>query len=152
MSEEQKSKICPFCEGRIAIESMSCNYCGSQLDNVVHLHRDQNDLFSDEGFDSVLTPAYLDEAQKEQTDPEYESTESKDKAPAGKGVFSLFLVALAIQLSTIALLLLFFAEEGALVFEFNSAYWPVYLFVALPMLYWGLQSFDDLDKESSSES
>ena len=131
---------------------MSCNYCGSQLDNVVHLHRDQNDLFEEDSYDSVLTPPYLDESEKQGgEDQEYERQDVK-KSTTGNGLLSLFLVGLSIQLTTIALMLLFFSENGSLVLSFNSAYWPVYLFIALPLLYWGIQSLDDVNKDFSNES
>lgn len=152
MSEEQRSKICPFCEGRIPIQSMNCNYCGSGLDNIVHLHRDQNDLFSEDGFDSVLTPPYLDENTNDEQQEQLPSDGVVKKQSESKGLVSLFLLCFSVQLTVIALMLLFFSEDGALVFEFNAAYWPVYLFISLPLLYWGVQSFDAFDKDFTSES
>lgn len=152
MGEDQRSKICPFCEGRIPVEAMSCNYCGSSLDNVVHLHRDQNDLFSEDGFDSILTPPYLDEDANEGDEDEYKSQDAAETKQESKGLFSLFLIGLSVQLTVVALMLLFFSQDGFLQLEFNAAYWPVYLFISLPLLYWGIQSFDTTDKDFKSDS
>lgn len=50
---------------------------------------------------------------------------------------SLLLLSLGVFLLTLGLLLFFFAEEGSITLQWNTNYWFLYCFLALPALYFG---------------
>lgn len=52
---------------------------------------------------------------------------------------SLLLLSLGVFLITLGLLLFFFAEEGSVTLQWNTNYWFLYCFLALPALYFGFR-------------
>lgn len=52
---------------------------------------------------------------------------------------SLLLLSLGVFLLTLGFLLFFFAEEGSVTLQWNTNYWFLYCFLALPALYFGFR-------------
>ena len=103
-------KLCPQCEGEIDKDALHCLYCGSDLGTL-----------------QGTSPAVQERVAEAPSEP------------ATASLFSLVLVLSGTLFLIYALFLLFFSTDGVLILRWDASYWFVYLFVALPLLIWGLR-------------
>ena len=166
MSTAVKKKLCWNCEGNVSRQADNCPYCG------VYLHRENDD--HDEEYDEIeeedITPPYQPEptnskqmdpiiptppyaAQESPTAPEaYIQQAAKPLLQLSSGwkavVFPLtFLLAGSVFL-LFGLILFLFSQNGTLTLQWNGEYWYAYLLVALPLLYLGWNTLQNLSDES----
>ncbi len=150
----EKVKMCPFCEGNIAIDATDCTYCGSSL---VKTRKAKPIYHNEESLASLYDPPYsphkrgaapvsepeiptqIYTREEEKFNSREAKEENLDTAENLKeeGLGSLLLLSLGGQLFTLAWVLFFFSHHGRLVLEWKSRYWMVYLAVSLLFLYQG---------------
>ena len=68
----------------------------------------------------------------------FDATSASDEM-GNSDALSLLLLSLGVFLLTLGLLLFFFAEEGSVTLQWNTNYWFLYCFLALPALYFGFR-------------
>lgn len=161
MKERDRQKICSHCEGRIAVESDTCLYCGMPL--LEGKFPEKGDL--QDSLDSLYPPPYSNRNTADmKIDKEYTSpfktaqkdttfgglalpseastlTEKKDK---GDGGLAFVLMALlGSNLLILGIMQCFFSEEGFLRLEWSSQYWFILCLISLPLLYFGMKKREE---------
>lgn len=79
-------------------------------------------------------------------DEEVLDTTSVSDEIGNSDALSLLLLSLGAFLLTLGLLLFFFAEEGSVTLQWNTNYWFIYCFLALPALYFGFRYLGKIHK------
>lgn len=163
MRPKDRQKMCSHCEGRIAIESMTCPYCGTLCigDSTAN---SQAAMSSQESLSSLYPPPYSNRNSFEmKTDKDFGNKFKAPQAsvdnPFGKmpfqanasslavekekeekaGFMPLLLVLLGSNLLTLGLMQGMFSEGGFLRLEWSSKYWFFYCLFSLPMIYFGIK-------------
>lgn len=143
---KEKIKLCPFCEGSVALEAEECRYCGSSLMKVGVKVRAPYQ--TEESLAGLYDPPYSPERSRLGIETVQEEEEEvveqpavraviKEDAEEGNRLGAILLLSLGGQLFTLAWLLLFFSDQGRVSLEWASKYWPVYLGLSVVMLYQG---------------
>lgn len=86
-----------------------------------------------------LTPSKIEEEL-------FEVTSASDEI-GNSDALSLLLLSLGGFLLTLGLLLFFFAEEGSITLQWNTNYWFLYCFLALPALYFGFRYLAKIEEK-----
>lgn len=145
MQGKTKSKLCWNCEGSAPYEAENCPYCGVYLSPLA--------LGDDQDTQNLFSPPYRVEdaarSVEETNETPYTSfQESNDVSsnPIDETVaiqssshpaLSLVAVLAGFVFFLFGLALGLFAEDGTLTLRWSSAYWYLYLIVAIPLLVWG---------------
>jgi hypothetical protein len=145
MSATQKKKLCWNCEGSAPLHLDNCPFCG------VYLNRTADE----EGEERIVhTPPYqlVSPVETENTGEEEKAAGDKvsvaafSSLPETKDLFlSFFFLLTGALLLFFGLLLLLFSRQGTFTLQWDGSYWPFYLSVAVPLLFFGLYSLRRLD-------
>lgn len=87
-----------------------------------------------------VTPSKIEEEEL------FDVTSASDEI-GNSDALSLLLLSLGGFLLTLGLLLFFFAEEGSITLQWNTNYWFLYCFLALPALYFGFRYLGKIEKK-----
>ncbi len=159
MGVKTKVKMCPFCEGDIDINATVCKYCGSSLNT-----KPINDSLYETGdsLASLYDPPYAPNKRSKQHGVPYndykdevyenkneeknkENQENTDNEEEERSSLSAILfLSIGSTLFTIAWFLFFFSDNGQVVLELKSRYWPFYLIASLPLIYHGYKKINKL--------
>ncbi|MBA3603562.1 MAG: hypothetical protein H0W50_07975 [Parachlamydiaceae bacterium] len=120
MVENDKRKMCWNCEANISFEADTCPYCRASIIPSM------NDI----------------QENSEEVDDEEDASIQNDEG-------SLVAMTMALLMGgsfffLFSLLLFFFSNNGYFVLRWSDSYWFLYLFVALPMLYFGIVNLQRL--------
>lgn len=173
MSESEKVKMCPFCEGDVPVQASLCKYCGSSLakeDAKSSFYATEQDSLS-----SLYEPPYSAAKKRQDTEqavdkdyydaPEFSSEDSEEYTPVEKKpkkskkakakkkkeslqVGALLLMSLGGHLFTLGWILCFFSDHGRVVLEWNSHYWFLYLVFSCPFFYQGWKRLEESTEDS----
>lgn len=166
METKERVKLCPFCEGMIAIEAKVCRFCGSTISHEEAKEPSPYEI--DDSLASMYSPPYAPNKTQPEQPPatpqpssyEYEEPhaqhryreeevsykkqteetkeEEKEAEVAEEShIGALLLLSIGAQLFTLSWLLFFFSDHGRLTLEWKSRYWVLYLIISLPLLYHG---------------
>ncbi|MCH9811685.1 hypothetical protein K0U07_02855 [bacterium] len=157
MDNNEKMRMCPYCEGTVPLDSSSCRFCGSSFEEGSSR---QKGIISEDRDDAYYNPPYAPanpEAQAESIYyPEndelppsaaasgYVEEEDKETDEEKGHILALALLSTGAMFVTLSLLLFFFSEHGRLVLEWKSRYWSLYLILGAPLLYYGFQKLRKL--------
>ncbi len=151
MDNEEKMRMCPYCEGSVPLDSPSCRFCGSSFEEGSERLKGVSPDAMEE--DSYYNPPYApnpEAAAESIYYPEnddldssasyhYKQEEEEEVAEEKGHIFALALLSAGAMLFTLSLLLLFFSEHGRLVLEWKSRYWSLYMLIGAPLLYYGFK-------------
>ncbi len=155
METKEKLKLCPYCDGRVPIETTECLYCGELFGEGVTKEKPKQKSRLEEmrplaeSLASSYEPPYVAKSHTKPGVPNFSPRREETLAPpvaqeepeeAKKNVFSLLLLSIGSHLFTLGWLMFFFAEKGRLTLEWKSRYWPLYVLLSLPPLYYGIRS------------
>lgn len=153
MSARPKKKLCWNCEANVQFGIEACPYCGVAIETENQKSQDTKrgnirppyklvDSQSDQGVPKspfATIPQQMNDEQADESNIADEVAEKSEEDPRliittmamlmGGGIFFLF-----------GLILLLFSNEGYLQLRWNDDYWFIYLLIALPMLYLGIQN------------
>jgi hypothetical protein len=161
MKPTDKHKLCSHCEGRIALEAITCPYCNAEQTPAA-----AKATVSSSVPNSLYTPPYTNKGLRYSVS----GTESAPAAPdtfksvapttesptptiaaqkeiaqeAPNHFWPLFTLSLASIMATLGLLQLFFSDNGLLRLEWDSSYWFVYCIAALPLFFFGIKKVNQL--------
>jgi hypothetical protein len=171
MENKDLTKLCPNCDGSVAMDVTICPYCGSSVfeinENNVQSKSDDSvkSLSAKETLDSLYPPPYrprsydapiekepikeekiiLNKKQTEaETQEEEEEEEEYEEEDYKSSLLPTILFYLGINILFFSILLLIFSKEGFLNLKFNSKYWYGYLIAALPLVLFGYRKLRDL--------
>ena len=163
MNKVKEKKRCWNCNGDVPVTSMQCMHCGADVSSEQDL-----DILQKSPYQFVHTnnqnayKAQLEDELSAQRPPyttdsyaEYNANaENLDKNNSiihknlRQGLKPLFLLLPGAVLFIFSLFLFFFAKNGVLILRWKSFVWPFYLFISLPLLYYGWKSLNHLDDET----
>lgn len=151
MQPNQRTKMCPNCEGNVAMEVSICPYCGSSVftktENIVSSKTNDNvkSLSYEETLASLYPPPYKPKVMEDSLEKEEEKVEQKDAVKIEKSSFlPTILFWMGVNLVIFSLILLFFSKDGFLVLKWNANYWYLYSLVSFPLLYFGFKGLNNL--------
>lgn len=142
-NEEQKK--CYQCEELIHPYAESCPYCGCTFE----LSSEQQQFT--ESIPSSVYQRQSFELEKEFESPSLQVVEEKDDdQEAQEDVLAVIKPTVLLLSGTVFLLfglsLFLFSHNGVLTLSWNSHWWPFYLILAFPMLFFGSKSLSDVDE------
>lgn len=135
MGKQEEKRLCWNCDGYVSFDSQSCPYCASEL-GLSKLDQ------------TIPEPPYApSSAEFGVTKEEWanalipEKKESEESAASDKKELAALLMLIpGISLSLFALMLLFFAKDGVVAFEWKEGFAYFYLLAAAPLLILGFRS------------
>ena len=148
MQENDRTKMCPHCEGSVPIESSECPYCGHSMieadvdDSLSHRYRPPYEpnrevkMRESAPETNVADPfaAHKEEFARN-SQPQQEPLVKKEEGK--QQTLAILLLTLGAQALTIGLLILFFSTDGQLTLQWSSRFWYIYCLVSLPFLFLG---------------
>lgn len=158
---KKRQKLCHHCEGEVDLDVIVCPFCAADLreekpeqqrpafsplvSSVKQLHTEQS-LYPPPYTRSLEAPSLTPQLQEDNVaasnPPQEEEVEkTSDIKPTLLGI-SLF--TLGSHFFVLALMLFFFSSQGRLFLQWNAAFWPFYLVVSLPLLFFGYRAVDKL--------
>jgi hypothetical protein len=148
MQQNQRTKMCPNCEGNVAIEVSICPYCGSSLfsknENLANSKENENvkSLSYEETLASLYPPPYkpkVDSSSSFEKEEEDKMNERRDEVEEFEknNLLPTILFWIGVNILVFSLVLLFFSKDGFLYLKWNSSYWYLYSLISLPLLYFG---------------
>ena len=156
MEQNQRTKMCPNCEGNVAMEVSICPYCGSSIfnqnRNLSNKKSSDNvkSLSYEETLASLYPPPYRtkviespDSLEPEEDNKQIEPQEQVQEFEKNS-LFPTILFWIGINLLVFSLILLFFSKDGFLNLKWNSTYWYLYSLIAVPLLYFGFKGLQNL--------
>lgn len=155
MTATPKKKLCWNCEASVALHEENCPYCAVYLGPAsVSGDESQNDplappykiqVMEEEGGELPEAPYAAEESEEDEVELEALEPTGDMKEVAiptslllGGTVFFLF-----------GLVLLLFSQDGVFTLRWNSEYWYLYQLAAVPMLYFGWRSLNQLGDHES---
>ncbi|MBN2478723.1 MAG: hypothetical protein JXA94_00690 [Parachlamydiales bacterium] len=171
MNQNERTKLCPSCDGMVAMEISICPYCGSSVFNKNEdfdsqiLNPDVKSLSPEETLQSLYPPPYKpkvidtrpgkeggeeddDEFEEDENGNDSNDEESQDEDERRSDKSSLLftiLLLLGVNIFVFSMLLLFFSENGSLTLSWNAKYWFLYSIFAMPLLLFGFKGLNKLD-------
>lgn len=140
MSGTTKKRLCWNCEARVSLEEENCTYCGVYLSPASF-----PGLQNDEIPEPLYKPGIESSIPKSPYEALYTPQNSSDSSTfvkqddLGSIVFSVSLLLGGGILLLFGIILFVFSSNNLFTLQWNTTYWFVYLFVSLPMLYYGWQ-------------
>lgn len=141
MSANPKRKMCWNCEGNIELDQEVCPYCRTPSGISSDESASSQDPFSPFSQQKIIS-ANPFASQHDQYN-EDEDEEADDDALEDSSIPTLYTMSLLMSGSLFLLfgfVLFLFSSNGQLVLRWNSAYWYLYVLLALPMLYLSVRS------------
>lgn len=136
-----KKKLCEQCEGEIDLQMEQCIYCGSPTESA----------FTGSKIASIQPLYKTTQSQTEQaryteyaTQKGSEAEEDEEDFNEEESLYStigLFFLLPGSVFLLFSLLLLTCSHEGKLILQWNSSYWPTYLFLGSLLTWFGWSKF-----------
>jgi hypothetical protein len=161
MKLNERQKLCATCDGRIPLDATLCPYCAAEQTQVYLQHKSiQESLTSlypplyaaknaSQNKDQTFKPSHPQDPMTEKsfqqvspsTQARFHSEETTmEKNQEEKASFwPILLLSVGANLLVVGLLQLFFSDQGLLTLQWESRYWFVYLFLALPLFFLGFK-------------
>ena len=160
MTDQDRKKMCPFCEGTVDIDAVTCVYCGSSL--LMNCNE------SITGGEEPEGPSFSAQYQPPNSRPNYgyidptsdipgysEESETPKKATRKRAakkesssdqhyISSVFLLSLGANLFALSWFIFFFSDQGHLTLEWKTKHWFLYFLCAVPCLYAGWKKLREL--------
>jgi len=168
--QNQRTKMCPNCEGNVALEVSMCPYCGGsvfeQNENLSSQKSadDVKTLSYEETLASLYPPPYKPKVIETNSSMENEENYVEEPKPIQKGyeqeevheeeveeeveqnaLIPTVLFWFGVNAFIFSILLLVFSKDGVLYLKWNSSYWFLYSLIALPFLFFGFKGLKNLD-------
>lgn len=166
--QKELTKMCPSCDGNVAMNAVYCPYCGSDIfeksENLAEQKTsdDVKSLSYEETLSSLYPPPYKPKTiqtatskyyeEKNDTDEELEegpeeneeddSTSTKNEKNA---LIPTALFWIGINIFVFSILLLVFSQNGFLYLKWNAKFWFLYSIISIPLLYFGFKGLKNLD-------
>ena len=166
MKPVDRQKMCMNCDGRVPVEATTCPYCSVDL---LTQQTEKSDPISrnqaiQDSLTSLYSPPYKGKKTVDLKPNVGERIErvapiahhggtaalpgalprGEEEGKVGKNVlFSIVALSLGSILFILGLLQIFFSDSGTLRLEWSTKYWFIYLFLALPLLYYGYRKADE---------
>ena len=159
MSQNELTKLCPNCDGSVAMQVSLCPYCGSSVfestkDASKNPAVDPNvkTLSPEETLASLYPPPYrpktIDtqmEEEEEETFEEEEEEEDVTQEEQKGAIVPTILFWLGVNVLVFSVLLLVFSNEGALYLKWNAKYWFLYSVSSFPLLFLGYKGLKNIN-------
>ncbi|MFA6119503.1 MAG: hypothetical protein WCT85_00315 [Parachlamydiales bacterium] len=153
--QNQRTKLCPNCDGRVELDANICPFCGNSIlernDTKNQKAAADNKTSSYEDTLSSLYPPPYKPKSMEAVANFSEDQESSDEEETEKtanvksALIPTILFWIGINILTFSLILLFFSHDGILQLEWNAKFWFFYAIMALPLLYFGFKGLKEVD-------
>lgn len=155
--ENESTKMCPICNGSVAMQVSICPYCASNLyetHETIDTQKSSDDVKSlsyEETLSSLYPPPYkpkaIDTSSSIEEEQETESEEEDDEAVADEksALIPTILFWAGVNIFLFGLILLFFSQGQYLHLQWRASYWFLYSISALPLLYFGFKGLQQLD-------
>jgi len=91
------------------------------------------------------TESVVHEQSAQQTTPAQEAAEPEGKTEIVSTLVPILLFSFGVNFFLLGLILFFFSEEGSLHLKFNGSLWFLYVFLSMPLLYFGFKKLSKLD-------
>jgi hypothetical protein len=143
-----KKKLCWNCEGRVSSQEENCPFCGVYINGTLNIHggddEDEEEEVEEEPLDEnrAHVPLYTPEAEGSSPPQPQEAPEPAVSTPFSLTQYnteflSLFCLTSGAVLFLFSMVLVLFADNGALTLQWDASLWFVYLIVSLPALFFG---------------
>ena len=159
---EALKKLCWNCDGSVAMYEIRCPYCAVSLtdseeeeapDQSYQSYLASNSQVDDTqaSFEEVPEPIYSYYQEKEEglqeKEENFEGVQEDEpiEAENSSSLLPLILLLPGSSLLILGVALFLFSSEGHLTFQFDTKYWFLYLFAAVPLLYFGWKSLSSRD-------
>lgn len=155
MSRKEKKKLCWNCEGDVPRSVGNCPYCG------VYIH--PSDDSDDDDDDLVISPPYqLNPDRKDNEEvpvPPYAVKENIAKDPSEitkengtvdriqQVLIPLVTLLVGSVFLLFGLVLWLFSDKERLIVTWEIKYWPFYLFLSIPLLFFGWKKLEQLSDD-----
>jgi len=164
--QKEITKMCPSCEGNIAMDATFCQYCGSNVfernENLANQQtkEDVKSLSYEETLSSLYPPPYKPKAIQTASTKYYEENEEdkenknsneinesdlKEEEEEKSALIPTILFWLGINILVFSILLLIFSKDGVLHLKWNAKFWFLYSMISIPLLYFGFKGLKNLD-------
>jgi len=153
--ENERTKMCPICNGTVAIDVSLCPYCATNLYETLETSNDQKtsedvkSLSYEETLASLYPPPYkpkVIETNSFENDADQNIEEnSQDVIEEKSALIPTILFWTGVNLFLFSLILLFFANGAYLHLQIRATYWFLYAICALPFIYLGFVGLQKLD-------
>jgi hypothetical protein len=138
MKTVDRLKMCPNCDGRIALDAAQCPYCFTTLQVEAHKSYTPPPVQENFLYSAPYSSKPAESAPK--TIPSQEAAlpleKEEDQNPA---FWPILLLTVGGNLFTLAILQFLFSDHGIVRLEINGSYWFLMLLVSLPLFYFGLK-------------
>jgi hypothetical protein len=172
MEGNERTKLCPNCDGSVAIEVSICPYCGSSVFQANNSHSLKNkddsikSLSAKETLESLYPPPYRpksfdkpnkeekpgngdddddDPAEPDEDSDDHEGEEEDIDDVKNSGLIPTMLFWIGVNIFVFAIILLLFSKDGQLHLKWNASYWYMYAIVGIPLVYFGYNGIKKLD-------
>lgn len=156
MAQNQRSKMCPNCEGSVAYEVSICPYCGNSVfdKNANSASQKTSDnaksMSYEETLASLYPPPYKPKVmdndstfEKEEVSSVAQVKEEVEELPRNNLVPTM-LFWIGINILVFSLILLVFSKDGFLYLKWNASFWYLYSLISLPLLYFGFKGLSSI--------
>ena len=153
-SGEEKNRMCPHCEGDVALDLSECPYCGQAMDEPPKEqyrppYESPSDLkLRESAPDTNVSDPFAE--HKEEFARNSKPAVEPQKVEGKKQTLSILLLTLGGQILAIGLMLLFFSTDGHLTLEWSAKYWYIYCLIAVPLLVLGRFALNRFTPQESS--
>ncbi|HEY4254792.1 MAG TPA: hypothetical protein VGM34_00410 [Chlamydiales bacterium] len=145
MKPKKRQKLCHHCDAEVDLDVIVCPFCAADLreekpeqqrsaaaSTVKQLHTGQSQP------PYTPTPTYAIRGLPEEASAEIAT--QPEEAEVQKSPFTAILLStLGAQALVLALMMLFFGDNGMLLLKWNAKWWPLYLVGAAPLLFFGMR-------------
>ncbi len=167
MKQDDQLKLCPNCDGYVAVEVIICPYCGNSIpreeenendEGSIEKDRNSSSLSPEETLSSLYPPPYRPKAydasiveeeklyEKEEKEIVEESASfTQEISEKRSTLIPTILFSIGINIFLLSLLLFFFSEDGDLFLKWDARFWFLYLLVAAPLVFFGYKGLSKLD-------
>ena len=153
MHQNERTKLCPNCDGSITFDASICPFCGSSIiqknDYQINPEEDVKSLSPEETLQSLYPPPYrtkaIDASVKEKEIEEETQEEEEEIQENRSALLPTILFWMGINILVFSIILFIFSEDGALHLKWSSKFWFLYLIFSFPLLYLGYRGLKDVD-------
>ena len=147
MEERKKTKLCPFCDGSLDIDAVSCYFCGRNIDTNSYIKANtQNENQEEEKEDVSYKPIYIpkEEDLEEKTSPEPTNTDP---------IFiNILFFIIGISLLIFSSFLYLFSSNEEIIFKLNTKPWFFYFLGAIPFIIISFKCFKKKTKSLNEDN
>ena len=158
MQQTDKTKLCPSCDGYVALQVNICPYCGNSVfENIEHnsdkkKSENVHSLSYEETLASLYPPPYKpkviepeikEEIIERKQDIEEEIETEEEEVTKKSFLLPTTLFLFGVNILFFSLILLIFSDDGSLYLKWNAKYWYLYTLFSIPLAYFGFKGLKD---------